>query len=236
MIRVRTASDGTFWISRSDKDTEDYLDSIYNRLPNQLKWRNIKIEMSSFVFKNLYVEQAAYIVGKGPSLDNISEKCFRDPRAPIICINESIHIIEKLDLLNDIFVTQLDHELEETCRPIKPTTKMFTGPMCANLYKEGVYRYVVDPAMFGLIDCISAEYAIMLARHMGCISIELFCFDSCLNKSLDYAKCIGYDSAKGGPKDRFLSHKDRIIQIANKVPLVWNLPRADKTMSITEGI
>lgn len=235
MLRIRKGMDGSFWIARSCSETEAYMDAIYRRAPNQLKWFSKKTDVVSG-FKNLYLDNVAYIVGKGPSLDLIRANCFTEPSAPILCINESVLTIEKLSVLNDVFGTQLDNEIEESCKPTKLSTKMFLGPMCANLYLDGVYRYDVDPASFGLGDCISAQYAIMIARHMGCTRLELFCFDSCTTGALDYAKCVGYDSAKGGPKNRFLEHKEKILQTANKMPLTWVTPRAGNTVSRIDSL
>lgn len=223
MLRIRTGIDGTFWIAKHDTDTEAYLDGQYERLPNQLKWKN-KIPNLINNFSNIYKDSLCYLIGKGPSLDYISPKVFTDTSAPIICINESIHVIEKLNLPNDLYVTQLDHELVEACKPSKITTKMFFGPMCANLYQQGVIKFLIDPLQLGLYNCISAEYAIMIARHMGCNRLELVSFDSCVNKNLNYAATIGYDSIKGGPKTRFLEHKERILQVAKNTPLTWVTP------------
>src|ERR1035437_3888987 len=157
MLRIRFGMDGCLWIHRSDPETEADLDGQYHRLPNQLKWYS-KIPILLSELKNMFPDSLCYVVGKGPSLDNITAGCFPDPQAPIICINESIHVIEKLKLPNHIYVTQLDSELQETCRPIN--ARMFYGPMCANLYETGVYKYLIDPHCFGLTSAISAEFAI----------------------------------------------------------------------------
>lgn len=235
MLRIRKSFDGTFWIPRSDKETEDYLDSQYVRMPNQLKWRNSIPNMLG-AFKNIYKDRCAYIVGKGLSLDNISKGCFQDSYCPIFCINDSIHAIEKLNnITNDLYITQLDSNLNEKCRPKR--AKMFHGPLCSHLYQEGVYKYEVDPFSFGLDERhISAQYAIMIARYMGCTQLELFCFDSCVNKNTQYAKCIGYPSDnEQGSSIRFLSHKAMILSVVKEMPLTWVTPRADGTVLRTEA-
>ncbi len=236
MLNIRRGLDGSFWIPRSDKETEDYLDGLYVRVKGQLKWVN-KIPNILNVFAGTHQGTIACIIGKGVSLDFIKARFFSDPSSPIICINESIHQIEKLGLPNELYVTQLDSTLLETCRPTKPDTKMFVGPQCANLYLQGVIKYVVDPASFGLNEgCISAQYAVMLARHMGCLSIEMYCFDGCVENSFNYANCIGYDSGKGGPKIRFASHRSLIKETAKNVPLTWITPRATGNLSVSEGL
>lgn len=72
--------------------------------------RNVHLPIVRAVRKALKGQQTVYIVGKGPSLDDLTKEDFDEfPNAPIICINESVHAIEKLDLHTDrLFCIQHD--------------------------------------------------------------------------------------------------------------------------------
>lgn len=224
MFQTRRGIDGSYWLPRANPEAEAYLDSVYVRQPNQLKWFP-KIDKSiSAVYKNTHKGKIAYIVGKGPSLDLLQTKHI-ETDGPIIAINECIHVVERLFPNSVTYGTQLDNDLGEVCTP--KYSKLFVGNRCANLYNKGVYKLIVDPMSFGLRDsCLSAEYAIMLARHMGCVAVEMYCFDGCVDHVFEYADCIGHDSSIGGPPERFASHKQIILDCARKYPLSWVIPTA----------
>ncbi len=222
MLNIRRAPNGMYWIPRNDKETEDYLDSKYERVPNQLKW--VSKEPSQLkLFQNIHQGEIAYIIGKGQSLDHVTQALF-DTNGPIICINESIHKIEQLGLSNPTYCTQLDFELGETCKP--KSAKLIIGPRCSNLYDKS-YKYIIDPILLSLHDsCLSAQYVIQLAKFMGCSCLKLISFDGCLKQSYNYADCIGYSSGKGGPMTRFASHRPLIIETIRGLPTDWILPEA----------
>jgi hypothetical protein len=221
MITVRTASDGSLWIPREDAETEEYLDSKYVRLPNQLRWVS-RIPNILDVYGGIHINQAMHIIGKGPSLDRVGEKGEFSDGGPIICLNESIHKIEEMELSNPTYAVQLDADLKETCRPKKTTTKLFLSPNCGTFYQDGVTKIVVDPRSMNLpINCLSVQFAIALTKVLGCVPIILHCFDGCLTNNYEYASCVGYDSSKGGPKIRFKGHKQAIVEAAGQTKLIW---------------
>jgi len=223
MIAIRSASDGSFFIPRPDAETEEYLDSKHVRLANQLRWVS-RIPDVLDSYGGIYLNQTAHIVGKGPSLDVLKSEPFVDG-GPIFCINESIHKVESLSLVNPLYCVQLDNELGESCKPEKPATKIFVSPRCGNLYGDNVAKVVVDPRALHLPeDCLSAQVAIVLAQHFGCNNGIMHCFDGCTGTDYKYAKCIGYDSAKGGAKIRFKSHRKVLVETAAKWHLGWRTP------------
>jgi hypothetical protein len=221
MLNIRKGIDGSFWIPRQDQETEAWLDSQYVRLPNQLRWVD-KIPNVLNFFHNIHANKACYIIGKGESLDYIHKVKF-DAVHPIICLNESIHAIEELELPNTTLVTQLDSTLGETCRPKKAT--ILLAPRCANLYSDLPNRFVVDPRSFGLDEnCLSILYAISLARYMGCTVLKMVSFDGCMNGSIHYGKKIGYPSTRGGSPLRFKEHRPLINEATKNIAVEWLLP------------
>lgn len=227
MLHVRQGPDGTLWIPRKDKETEEWLDHQYMRIGNQLKWRNKLPNLLGF-FHNCHQNTKAAIIGKGPSLDVVAASMLKDYGC-IIALNEALLKIESLNVDVPLYGTQLDHELGESCRPSKLSTKLFCGPRCANLYNEDVTKLVIDPASFGLVEsCLSAVFAIALARHMGCIKVELYGFDGCLKEDYEYAQCIGHSSKKGGSPLRFAAHRRVIEDSAKNIPLDWIKVKGDK--------
>ena len=41
--------------------------------------------------------------------------------------------------------------------------------------------------------------------------IVMLCFDACMGGELEYAKSIGHSATKGGPLERFKTHRARFI-------------------------
>ncbi len=231
LLNIRRGVDGSFWIPRRHKETEDYLDANYIRLKNELKWVG-KIPNTANLFKNIYEHQTGYIIGKGPSLDDIKTEYF-ETEGPVFCINESIHAIEILDINNPIYGTQLDSELKETCKPSKATTKLFVGPRCGNLYDKETYKIIIDPQTFGLYSgCISAEFAIAIARLMGVSNLVFMGFDGCVDGDFDYAPSIGYSSIKFGNNIRFASHRKIILDATKMMPITWINARGQKVEAL----
>lgn len=233
MLHIRQAADGTYWIPRRDQETEDYLNSKYQKLPGELKWIS-RLPSTNLAYRNLYTNAHAYIIGKGPSLDLLTPSMLAAKEGPIIAINESIHRIEALHPTAQVYGVQMDHDLRETCAPTGPNSRLILSPRCGNLYESHrIYKDVIDPRSFGLLDnCLSAVFAIQLARHMGCVEATLCCFDGCTVGDFEYAKCIGHSSELGGPKTRFKSHRLTIQESAGKFPLTWFIPPDRYTNSL----
>lgn len=229
MINILTEMDGTLWIPRHDKEAIEYLDAHYQRInKNQLRWRTKNPSLLE-MFKDVHIEKRVGIIGKGPSLDNFTVEHFIDSDI-FICLNDSIHKFEELGIDKPTYCTQLDSHLEETCQP--KNAKLIVGPRCSHLYGN---KLVVDPCWFGLADdIISAVFAIMLARHMGCVTANMYGFDGCLGQSYDYAKCIGYSPTNQGTPMRFKNHKPLIINACkNRIALNWFTAKGDGTLSVT---
>lgn len=222
---VRRGLDGSYWIPRRHEETEMHLDSLYIRI-DTLRWMPRATQLITH-YQNIFPNQIAYIIGKGPSLDYLNLEALIKFDGPIFCLNESIHKVLTLGVKqNRLYVVQMDSTLGETCSPGTDKIPIFLSQRCANLYQEGHNPVVIDPHQL-LLDsnCLSGQFAIKLARTFGCAGACLVAFDGCLRKDFAYAKCIGYPSSKGGLPVRFRDHKVRLRESAGRsFPLQWMIP------------
>ncbi len=234
-VRVRRGYDGTYYITRKDKEAERYLDKACIRLQNELRWLpKIEAEADINSLKPVFYKKICYIVGKGPSLDHLRAEHFKDPKAPVIGINEAIHIVEQLGLPNPTFCLQQDAKLKDTCLP-KHGSKVFVSIKAANFYvgKPGIY--IFDSRRYGLsLNSLSVSAAIRIAISLDAESFVLLCFDASVNKTLGYAKSIGYDSTQGGKRDRFLTHRSKISKRLGSHSAEWVIPQSLET-SVNAG-
>ena len=221
-IRVRVHQDGSLWLSRSHDKTEAYLDKHYDRVTNTKRWfpRIENTEISDL--QNLHIGKTIYMVGKGPSLDNLSSIIFPED-CIIIATNEAIHKVESLDLQNPTYVVQQDVGLQETCRPKNAT--ILASYKCRSFYVDYPKKYLYHTSNFKLnYSSLSVIVAIEVAKFMGSRDFVFVSFDSCLNKDTGYAKIIGHGPEGGGDPDRFLKHKRKIIFQSRDCNINWLLP------------
>ncbi len=223
---IRRGIDGSYWIPRKHPETEAYLDYLHTRI-EPLRWMPKHAQLLT-LYTGIYKDKICSIIGKGPSLDYLTLAQLMKFDGPILCLNESIHQVLKTGVSQDrLYVVQLDSQLEETCSPGTDKIPIFLSPRCANLYLSGHNPIVIDPQQLLLDDgCLSGQFAIKLARTMGCTGACMFSFDGCLRHDYGYAKCIGYPSSKGGIPTRFRAHKSLLREAAGKqFPLQWITPR-----------
>lgn len=218
-MKVRDNGDGTFSLPRISKSQDTEMQKKYVRFPNELRWYAISEEPSMVMedFINIFKNKGCYFVGKGPSLDILSSKDFRNQEWPIMCINESIHQVEKLDLLNPIFVVQQDNVLGNTCKPEKGI--IFCSFACSRHYIGFKNKCIYYPER---LNCGRGSLTILtamgIAEQLGCIKFHLLCFDSCITKDVEYASCIGYSPENAGNPKRFLTHRGKIEKFLAKIP------------------
>ncbi len=223
-VRVRIHADGSFSVPRCKRQFERDCDFRFTRIPGEYRWLPKTKEGRDMMELAVQLQgKHIYVIGKGPSLDNVSRNDFPDPDAVVICVNESIHQIEKLGLPNKVFAIQQDAQLKDTCNP------QFGGIIISyqarNWYAKQTNKFIYWPEDYGLTSRdLTATVAITLARAFGATKFTLLCFDACVNKKIAYAKCVGYPSFHGGPAERFLTHKLIFEKAAGNVPLVWELP------------
>ena len=140
---------------------------------------------------NKHKDRACYIIGKGPSLDSVTAETFeRD--CPIICLNESIHIIEALEIDNPVYVIQQDAALKESCKP-KRGMLLLAG-LCKRHYKTFARKIIHTPADFGVKRKNywphSSLVAVKYARIFGCAELRMVGFDQLVSGDCSYAESI----------------------------------------------
>lgn len=131
-----------------------------------------------------------YIIGKGPSLKDIGSYKFKDDGI-IIAINESIVILEKLNLPNKLYSIQQDGRQQCMRKPKNPeTTLLLSKPFSGDYFPEHpnriVYRQVEDLHVMDRI--FTAISAISFAKIFGCAEIVFLGFDACTDCDASYAK------------------------------------------------
>lgn len=139
----------------------------------------------------------AYLVGKGPSLDDLDASDFPDAAAPVVCVNESIHAVEKLKLPNPLFAIQQDRALRDDCRPSSPDARWLVSaqawPETSAETDPRAVRYA--PADLGLkTSSWTAQCALRLLAAAGATAVDMLAFDAALTRDCSYADAIGHTS------------------------------------------
>ena len=226
--RIRVWEDGSFTLPRAHKQAEEYMDAHYSRQSNELRWkRKAKPAKQLSELNSLFAGKKCYIVGKGPSLDNLTEDAFDDSTAPIICCNESVHTVVSLDLKNPIFAIQQDMGLHDTCRPKRGS--IIVSEHAQHWYAEDLNKYVYKADDYKLVGSqLTAICAIEIAKRAGAVELHMLCFDACVTKETAYAKSVGYSAERGGKPDRFLTHR-RHIDKHLTIKHYWVIPKSTVT-------
>ncbi len=208
-IRLRKQVDGSFTISRNNRELEAKFDAKYIRVTNELRWLPYCVEGGRLSdLADTFKHKPCYIIGKGPSLDGLTANHFQED-VPIVCINESIHKIEELGLSNPTFCMQQDMSLKATCKP--KHAKLLVAYGARNHYADFSNKIVFHMEEFGVISDLTAIVAMKMVQKFGCSRLWMYGFDSCTSNSTQYADCIGHPSTMGGDVKRFLLHKDKIL-------------------------
>lgn len=217
--RIRWARDGSFYLVRPHAKAERYLNDNFETIGTR-KWMpridpKNKIEHLAEHFKGKQV----YLVGKGPSLDSLTERHFPNKEAMILCINESIKQIKKLDLPNEIFGMQIDAGLRNTC---DVGSTILVSQHAWAFYENKPYAYHFVKEDYGNI---SAECAIKIARKFGASRFTFLAFDAATTGNTRYAKSLGVDPERAGSPDRFLSHRGTMIAACGDCPYSFVKPK-----------
>lgn len=195
--RIRKYADGTYGIPRRDHVAEAFLDSNMERVgPTALRWMEAEETKSeegqedkddepeplrkiSDLF-NIDIGHC-YIVASGRSLDGINEGYFKDKKAPIICANATVFIIEKLDLPNPIFMMQLD---KRNMGQPKKATALYNH-LAEHNFDKGILFSLRE---IGVKENYTTIAAIELAKKMGAKTISLISFDFITHGDMEHYK------------------------------------------------
>lgn len=92
------------------------------KIDNQNKGRDLNQPCLSALRDALNGGDTVYIIGKGPSLDELTKEDFIEySNAPVLCVNESVHAIERLDIANPLFCIQYDRLNNISNKPQRAT-------------------------------------------------------------------------------------------------------------------
>lgn len=194
VINCRKDPNGRLILPKPNARLEAILDKYCTRV-EPLAWilTTTRSLMDIKSFKDKYKNRPCYIIGKGPSLDNLDAKHFVDENAPVIAINESIHKVESLLIKNPIFCVQQDSAAAETCWSKRGTMMIphITGAWYSKHPKVCMYS-MVDLGGHEGFHPQSVIAATRIAKLMGCTKMIYYGLDSYMNpKESGYANCIG---------------------------------------------
>ena len=145
--------------------------------------------------RGFFEGKGCYIIGKGPSLDMLSEDDFEFDW-PVLAINESIHKVETLKISNEIIGIHQDLNCTRNCVPKR--SWMIVGPRVAHLYRnrERTFNFgSIMPRSRSLTGTICVE----LAKLFKASPVVMLCFDAAMGGGNGYAKVIGHKPS-GDPK------------------------------------
>lgn len=221
--RGRVMSDGTIYFPRLNNQLLKDLKRDYIRLPNQNRFfKKYQGDSKSFSsIESQFRGRPVYIIGKGPSLDRVSEDVFRDD-SPILCINEAIKHVETLDLSNPLYAVQQDHQLKNGCLPARGG--IFVSYRARRAYDDFEDKYVFYPEHFNCCrTTLTVLVAMRIASSLGSTRYRMLAFDGALKKDTRYASCVPYKSTSGGKPERFYNHGLRIQALADRlrIPLAF---------------
>lgn len=217
--RIKRCSDGSVKIILPDKEAEGWLDKHYKRIPGYLRWWPEEDTKKFELLQKVVENQSVYIIGKGPSLDKITESDFL-PGFPIIAINDAIHKIEMLNLSNPLFMMQQDFSDKTYPKSAIPIVSYKAN----SYFTKCKIKIVYNPYELG---CSASTLTVICAIKL-CILLKVqrfifYCFDSCITQNCDYAECIGYPSDIKHNKKRFLGHRTQILEAVGTIPYEFKL-------------
>lgn len=192
--------DGSYVLYHKNKKIEAEMDRKYVRWPGEMRWSPRRSECKYSTMCGFHTSELAALIGKGPSLDNLTKENLK-PYKIIICCNDSVHRVISLCPKANIYSVQLDNELRDTC--VTQHAQHFISAWA----KDWAPNATVLPTAWNK-KLLTAVEAIALGKHLGVVEFGLFGFDAMKGK-LGYAKCIGYTPGKNA--ERFLKHKELII-------------------------
>jgi hypothetical protein len=204
LARFRRNINGNIILIRPNRAQEALLNRLLVKV-GDLEWavaNNTASEITKM--KDIYKGIECNIIGKGPSLDRMTEL----PNLPTICINESIRKVE--DLINPpgaIYCIQQDAHLKNTCWSSRGT--MLLPYITQSWYNNHPKVITYTPSSLGLKDNyhgLSIIMAIRIAKLWGIEKINFYACDAAMNSNTEYAKCVGYDPTRGGDPNRFIRH------------------------------
>lgn len=194
------------------------------------------------LLSNRYVGGVAYLVGKGPSLEYLEKKHFKDDGA-IIAINQAIAKVEELKIDLPTYSFQKDgcqerYNPSHTCGyPMimpasKETTLILTEQFSKFCLRDHPNKIIISTSDFGFMPPeMSLRICLALAKFMGFTKFVFVCCDSLTVK--DYQTYDPVKKTKVLQKDfkNYQSLRPRIFADLVGHEHEWILPN-DKSTAI----
>jgi hypothetical protein len=225
-VRVRRLDDGGILLARVNSAVIAGLAKDFVREPRSNKWYpRCSASDQTEELRSLFDGKIVNLVGKGPSLDKLDKESFAGVNIlqPVVCVNDSIHAIERLGIPNPLVMIQQDAGLTRKCSPSLAATTILISYQARHWFAGDERTIIYVPSNYGLYgSSLTVLCAIGIAKKLGATGFRLFAFDGAKGGSCEYAECIGYGSkTKTQEPSRFLTHGDRIIKAAGELPLTW---------------
>lgn len=210
-MKIKHIKDGAIAIVPRETmiDQITYLDSDpnYLRRGKELIWYHLGNAQEISGHKDRHKGSPALIIGKGPSLDNLTREMIPESCIIFAC-NDAVKKVVSLDLPNQIYGCQVD----TTVGAVHP---MGVRPIivwnCLEFYRDNPGTLIVASLFVDRLPLIPVgALAGIAAVYLGCEPIILTGFDGAYGGSCEYAKTIGYKSTQGGVPNRFKLHKGYI--------------------------
>lgn len=187
-VNVRYSDNGTFFIVRPNKLVEDYFDSKYHRIPRSLRWHMAIEDGLQIMDLRDQFKDGCYIIGKGISIDKLTRSIFENSSLPIVCINQSIHHIEEMDLPNPIFMIQTEGSLKDQAKPKKAA--VLVSYVAHHYFTDYDNTYIFNSGMLGLgaPNPYAVINALAMAKMFDAKIVHMISFDCYTHDDIDYSK------------------------------------------------
>ncbi len=212
---IRITGDGLIICEYAHAHLRRVLDVLYVREQGETTWaprygRSIALD-------RLKLSGAVAIIGKGPDLDKLTRDTL-DQFDAVICINQSIHKVERLKTRTSVYSIQSDMRLKDMCKPSQG--KLIVSLFAAHFYKKFDDKYVFRLNELDIDRICTAAFAVELARKAGAERFKMFAFNAVTQNNFEYARCIGEQPADTRHWHR---HKAMIEKAAHDVTIDWVL-------------
>ena len=216
---------GGFQIPIANPKKTRHLENDWIQIDHPNRWYPRPQKFAAWArLEKAFKGKGCYVIGKGPSLDDIRPTHFTNPDWPIIAINEAIKTVELLNIPNPIFAMHQDTGVAKRSTPEDKTIMILTSKRCYRLHHDYWNKFILDHYI-SRTACITPILAIRLGKKFSVTQFHMLGFDACCGVSNEYAKSIGYSAKRGGSLSRFKSHKSWIEREAKGVTLTWVHPK-----------
>jgi hypothetical protein len=213
LSEVKVMEGGFYCSSENARAVEPLLDRVYVREHGERIWApryGAARNPQELDFRGVVA-----VVGKGPDLDLLSAAHLQGCHS-VICVNDSIHAVERLPLSIPAYAIQTDSILEDRCRPRNGS--LLVSICVAHKYREFGEKFVFRLNDYDIDRICTAGFAVAIARSGGATGFRMFAFNAIVEGNYSYARVIG---GKPPNTEYWRLHKAVIEKAASGVPIEW---------------